>query len=151
MQVDECATQIDLDIVKSELDTCPDGLYLVDYAYAVLCDSAIGSVTARVFAGTTKFGSDSVLSSLLANKRVSFSAADDWHSVIRTLFALCHPHVHTYLKTLTNKSYLEIIDCWSVCLQGHWYSSPNATAMELRKQAFMLAKSCFVDFVQRSQ
>eukprot|EP00698_Gefionella_okellyi_P016968 TRINITY_DN4909_c0_g2_i1.p1 TRINITY_DN4909_c0_g2~~TRINITY_DN4909_c0_g2_i1.p1 ORF type:complete len:670 (+),score=59.41 TRINITY_DN4909_c0_g2_i1:156-2165(+) len=135
---------------KPTLATAADanepGLYLIDYAYAEKFTD--GRVTMPRHRGTVKFASDDVLAQLRksAGSVIQYRPIDEWHSVVRTLYALSHPLMWLHLARLSRSDYAGIRQAWQTCLQGDWDVSQCTDVAQIRKQAAKLAHLSFADF-----
>jgi hypothetical protein len=126
-----------------------DGLYLIDFAFAERAEAAGALLTFRgPFRGALRYASDAVLEQLQTKNGLDllYTADDEWHSVIRTLYGISHPKVHRYLCQLPRGDVGAMRHCWDACLAEVW-DARSLTGRALYDRAQALARSEFPDFV----
>lgn len=122
------------------------GLYLIDYAFAVQLEE-IKEGICRPFVGTVKFASDEVLAQLSgAKSKVHYAPMDEWHCVIRTLYALSHPLMWQHISNLPKSDFEGVRSAWQCCLLGQWNVSHLQTSKDMKDRALELARQSFVNF-----
>jgi serine/threonine protein kinase len=115
------------DIRPSNILCQDDGsVLLIDFAFAQRDKEDDG----KGYAGTVRYASDRVLSALSAEQRsLVCTQADDWASVVRTLFSFLCPTVSLDLDRFGDKQYAEIRSYWQTNLVGCWSQLSDAASI----------------------
>lgn len=124
------------------------GIYLVDFAYAVHVPGDGPLEVNDRFKGGVKYSSDTVLAQLHSGRTdIRYTEMDEWHSLIRTMYSLAHPLLHSrYLPGIDRSDYAGIQLFWRSVLKDYWDCSELRTPAEMVERAEFLTKTCFVPF-----
>lgn len=122
-----------------------EGLYLIDFGFAEECQRDNDGVlfVEHSFRGTVRYASSKVLATLAEQVHVRYTELDEWHSVIRTLYALSNTKIHETLTAMQTNAYQNIDEFWGGVLTGVWDCSDLTEPVDFHRKAREIVMQVF--------